>query len=416
MNLDKATASDARDPETRQIQRIACYGFLLNLGLAVMKGWLVVISGSLAITASAIDSATDAVASVFLLTGLRLSTRKTAAFPLGLYKIENLLSVILALLIFFAGYELARRAFSSSAIPPDISLTVLLLMAAATIVIAAFGRYAFLIGQKTGSPTLIAEGRHRQADAFASMVVLVSVILSYFKLEFGIYGITIDQIAAVLVLVFIAHTGWELLSGGMRVLLDASIDYDTLDSIRKIIEAEPLVKEVNNLVGRNAGRFRFLQVVITVKTDDLKKAHQLSERIETRIRQNVRHVEHVVIHYEPQRRDFRRLAVPLADTDGNLSAHFGEAPYFALVVLRTEENQIEQQDIRRNPHTKVTKAKGIQVAKWLVDHKVDVLAVKHEIKAGPGYVLSNAGVTIQQTSASDLRTAIETLAENTKSL
>lgn len=141
-----------------------------------------------------------------------------------------------------------------------------------------FGRYAMVADRRTESPTLMAEGRHREVDALSSLVVLASVIASYFKLKIDFYGVTIDQIAAVLVLLFIVHAGWEMLSNGMRVLLDASIDHQTLDEVRKIIEAEPMVTKVNGLVGRNAGRFRFLQATVAVKTDDLKEAQKVSEK------------------------------------------------------------------------------------------------------------------------------------------
>jgi divalent metal cation (Fe/Co/Zn/Cd) transporter len=63
------------DQETRLIRKVALYAFLLNLGLAIMKGLLALFSASLAVTARAIDSGTDAVASLVLYGELRLSIR-----------------------------------------------------------------------------------------------------------------------------------------------------------------------------------------------------------------------------------------------------------------------------------------------------------------------------------------------------
>jgi len=60
-------------------------------------------SGSLAITTGAVDSISDSIASLAVYGGVKLSVRKTRKFPLGLYKIENLISVISALFIFFCG-------------------------------------------------------------------------------------------------------------------------------------------------------------------------------------------------------------------------------------------------------------------------------------------------------------------------
>lgn len=192
---------------------------------------------------------------------MKLSNQKTAKFPLGLYKIENLLSVAMAFFKFFAGYEIARHGFSPAAMPPDISLITILLIATGTLAASIFGQYAMAPGRRTGSPTLIAEGRHRQPDVLSSVVVLVIISTSYFNLDIDLKGITVDLIATVIVLLFVAHTGWELLSYGMRVILDDSIDHETLAEVQKIIESEPMVAEGRSLVGRNAGRFRFIQAM-----------------------------------------------------------------------------------------------------------------------------------------------------------
>ena len=175
--------------ETKQIYRVAEYAFLLNLFLAIMKAVLAFFSGSLAITASAIDSGTDAFASLVIYGGVKLSTKKTRSFPMGLYKLENVASVLTALFIFIVGYEIIREIFAPAGRLPRISLSYIILLFAGTVATLLFGQYAISVGRKTESPTLIAEGRHRQVDVLSSIVVLVSVILSYFDLHFNILGI-----------------------------------------------------------------------------------------------------------------------------------------------------------------------------------------------------------------------------------
>jgi len=396
------------DEETRLIQKIGFYAFLLNLGLAVMKGFLAYFSSSLAVTAGAIDSGTDAVASLILYVGLRLSTRRTPSFPLGLYKIENVISVFVALSIFFAGYEIAREILTGGAASPRISIHVVALLFLSVVATYGFGRYALAVGRRTGSPTLIAEGRHRQVDVLSSLVVLVSVLPEYFGLDSAWQGITIDQVAAVVVLVFIARAGWQLLLDGMRVLLDASIDFETLDQVKKILERHPMVVKVSSLVGRNAGRFRFLQTSIILRTGDFEKAHQISQTLEQEIQGKVPHVQRVLIHYEPQPRTHARIAVPLADPEGSISDHFGESPYFAFVTVRLEDGAEENREVMDNPHRAVDVAKGIRVAEWLVKQNVDQVVMKEDLsRKGPGYVLANAGVRSSITTADRLEKALE---------
>ncbi|NIV37703.1 MAG: cobalt transporter, partial [Anaerolineae bacterium] len=84
----------------------------------------------------------------------------------------------------------------------------------------------------------------------------------------------------------------------MKVLLDASLDPQTLAQVKSIIESDPGVAEVKSVVGRNSGRYRFLQADVTVRTADLEKAHRLSQELEENIRREVQNVERVVIHYE----------------------------------------------------------------------------------------------------------------------
>ena len=394
--------------ETKQIHRVAGYAFFLNLILVIMKTFLAVFSGSLAITASAIDSGTDAVASLVIYGGVKLSARKTRSFPMGLYKLENVASVVIAIFIFIAGYEIVREIFSPVKGSPHISLPFIILLFAGTVATLLFGQYAISIGHRTGSPTLLAEGRHRQVDVLSSVVVLVSVTLSYFKIHIYIFGVTVDQIGAALILVFIAYAGWELLSDGMRVLLDASIDFSTLDTIRKIIKSEPMVSEIKSLIGRNAGRFLFIQATITLKTEHLERAQQVSENIEMKIRGQVTHVEKVIIHYGPEERSHDRIALPLEEEGkGQISMHFGEAPYFDIVHIRRKDQEIEKQEVMENPYRSEETAKGIRVAEWLLEKGVEHVGIKEDVsRKGPGYVLSNGGVKIHIISAERIDQAI----------
>ena len=393
--------------ETRRIQRVVFYGFLLNLALAIMKAFLAIFSGSLAIFASAIDSGADAVASLVIYAGVKLSTRKTQSFPLGLHKLENVASVVIALFIFIAGYEIIQKVLSPATRPLSISFSYILLFIAGTVATFIFGQYAMSIGRKTGSPTLIADGRQRQVDVLASIVVLVSIALSYFNLHLNIFGLTVDQLGAAFILIFIARSGWELLSDGMRVLLDASIDFSTLDQIREIIKSEPMVNEIKFLSGRNSGRFRFIQTNISLKTEDLHRAHQISKDLETKIRDQVPHVEKVLIHYEPDARTHERIGVPLDDATGRMSKHFGEAPYFGIVRIRRKDKEIENQKVVENPYCSVETAKGIRVAEWMVQQGIEHIGMKEDVsRKGPAYVLSNAGVKIHIISADQLNLAI----------
>jgi predicted Fe-Mo cluster-binding NifX family protein len=192
----------------------------------------------------------------------------------------------------------------------------------------------------------------------------------------------------------------------MRVLLDASVEAETLRQVRQLIERQPAVVKVKSVIGRNAGRYRFIETEVGLRVQALDKAHQVSHAIEAAIRHQVPHVERVLVHVEPAQQPVRCVAIPLADRAGTVSAHFGTAPYFALAEVHIATGKIVKQMIVVNPHATDPRGRGLKVAQWLLDQRVDLLITADDVREkGPGYALGDAGVTIL---ISDI-TALETV-------
>jgi predicted Fe-Mo cluster-binding NifX family protein len=270
----------------------------------------------------------------------------------------------------------------------------------ATAIPLTFSHFELRAGQAANSPALVADAKEYRAHVFTTGVVFAALLAQWFNLP-------LDRIAALVIVVAIAKTGWELLVEAMRVLLDASLDADTILQIRQTIAAEPTVVDVAWITGRNAGRFRFVEAEVALRVRELEKAEAATRRIEAQIRRAVPHVDRVLIHAQPVQHTHWRYAAPLADTGGTLSEHLGEAPYFALVKVRLADGEVEEQQILANPFLAEERAKGIQVAEWLVGRKADAVLLKQSLRGrGPVYVFGDAGIELQQTDAHTLAKAM----------
>jgi predicted Fe-Mo cluster-binding NifX family protein len=259
-----------------------------------------------------------------------------------------------------------------------------------------FSRYEIRVGQRYNSPSLIADGRQFTADVISASIVFFALLGQYF-------GFPLDRIAAGIVALFIVRAGWYLLSGSMRVLLDASVDSETLARIRAIIEDDPTVVSIRNVTGRNSGRYIFVEATVILRVSDLVKAHQVSQRMEDTIKKTECCVDRVLIHYEPATKTQFRYAVPLSTPKGEISQHFGESPYFALVDIDSRSNKVIRHEILENPHLALDKGKGIKVAEFLLGHKPDIIvSIEDLVGKGPGYAFANAGVETIQTEAQTL--------------
>ncbi len=383
------------------IERWGWYSIGVNVVLAIINLVIALVSGSLAVEAELVHNLVDFLTAVGVLIGLKLSTRKSKDFPYGLYKLENVITVVLAVMIFVTAYEIARDALFTPIRQATVEPWMLIGVIVATIIPLVFSHFELRVGQEANSPALIADAKEYRVHVFTTGIVFAALLAQWFRFP-------LDRVAALVIVVAVGKTGWDLLSDGMRVLLDASLGPDTLLRIREIIAAEPTVAELKWVTGRNAGRFRFVEAEITLRVRDLEKAEAATRHIKDEIRRAVPHVERVLIHAEPMERTHLRYAVPLADIGGTLSDHFGEAPYFALVTVRLADGAIEDQQIVVNPHLEVEKAKGIRVAEWLVTRKVDVVLLKESLRGkGPVYVFGDAGVEMQEIEATTLSEALE---------
>ncbi len=383
-----------------QAAQVAWASIAVNLFLSLLNLAIAAASGSLAVAAEMVHNLVDLVASVAVLVGVKISERESSHFPYGLYKVENVVAVGVAILIFFTGYEIALEALRGEGGSATVNGWMLAGVALSAIIPLVFSRYEMRMGRQINSPSLMADAQEYRAHVFSSGVVFLALVGQ-------MVGFPLDRYAALVIVVLIAKTGWELLVDGMRVLLDASLDIGTLEQVRAVIRADPAVTKLRSLAGRNAGRYRFLEAEVALRVDNLEKAHNVSRRIEEAIRAHVPHVERVRIHYEPQARSHLRYAVPLPDLAGTVSPHFGEAPYFALVTVRTAGGQVERQEVLSNPHTELEKAKGIRVGEWLMGLKADIVVLREDLHGkGPAYVFADAGVETRLTEATALAEVI----------
>ncbi len=250
------------------------------------------ISGSAALTADGVHSLSDLAASLSVYVGIIISNKKSDLFPHGLYKVENLVALVSAFAIFFAGYEIAKDVLFGESEPIK-NLTVAIVVIGLTVLITfLYSRWEKQKAIELNSPSLLADAEHIKTDFYTALVVLVGVFGQYFG-----YPI-IEKIAVVVVVYFIFHSGFEILKEAIKVLLDASLDIESVERIKAILENETNIKDVISITGRNAGSFKFVQLDLALNTDSLKEAHQLAHTIEDHIKEQMPFVEKVVVHYQ----------------------------------------------------------------------------------------------------------------------
>jgi cation diffusion facilitator family transporter len=161
-------------PERRkqpQASQVAWASIGVNVVLSLLNLAIAAASGSLAVAAEMVHNLVDLVASVAVLAGVKIAERESRAFPYGLYKVENVVAVGVAILIFFTGYEIAREALRADVGPATVNGWILAGVALSAFLPLAFSRYEMRMGREINSPSLLADAQEYRVHVFSSGVV-----------------------------------------------------------------------------------------------------------------------------------------------------------------------------------------------------------------------------------------------------
>lgn len=338
---------------------------LLNSVLASAKLAWGLVSGSTVVLADAIHSLSDVIGALLVYGAVRLAPRRSARFPLGLYKLEDMAAVAGGIGVLFAGYEILRSVFFDSGVAsPSMPVVTLWFMTAVVLVQAIFYRAEKRAAKELHSPGLNSDVVNWLGDLGASLVVMAGI-------AGHLLGIPRAQEVAVVVIAALIFQGaYEVIRDGLLSLLDASVAEDEMQQARDYLESLPLVDRVQSLRIRRAGSALFLNATLELEPQGFSQAHRMVDDIAEELRRRIPRLESVTLHYEPVHSDLhRRVTLFGADRTAPADA-FGKAVWLRLEDIDADGGTTSQQWFR-NPYLEETHGKAMKLAAWLVRNRVD---------------------------------------------
>ena len=168
-----------------KLERTAIISTLGNVFLSAIKLAAGMLFDSIALIADAMHSFTDIIGSLAVFFGIKFSTVKSKRFPYGLYKLENLISLFVALLIFYVAFEIASDALVSLQSAEQIASMVPSAVAFFSFIfVLVLAKYKEKIAMEENSPSMIAEAKHALGDAASSLAVVAGVTLSFLGMPY----------------------------------------------------------------------------------------------------------------------------------------------------------------------------------------------------------------------------------------
>lgn len=270
-------------------------GIVCNVILFLGKILVGVLSGSVSITADAVNNLSDASSSIISLFGFKLSAKPAdKEHPYGHGRYEYLSGLMVAVLIMVIGIELFRSSLNKILSPTLVlfhwaSIGVLLASIFIKLWMMVFYKK---IGKKIDSGTLAATAMDSRNDVITTLSVLIATLVSHFL------GIELDGYMGLLVAIFIVWSGFSMIKDTISPLLGHAPDAKTVNTIREKIMTYPGVLGTHDLLIHDYGPGRqFASVHVEMAAeDDVLESHDTIDQIEQDFLQTGLHM---LVHYDP---------------------------------------------------------------------------------------------------------------------
>lgn len=263
--------------------------------LSVTKLTTSYVAGSLALRADGLNNATDVVAAVAVLIGLRIARKPPDDdHHYGHFRAEYIASLVASFIMVTVGIQVVIDAVNNL-IQGNVSEPSQLAFWVA--IVSGFFMYGIYIfnkrlARKINSSALRAASLDNRADSFISFAAGLGVLGTIS----GFY--MLDAILSLAVGLLISYTAFTIFKDASHTLTDG-FDLKTITTVKKAVLTDPDVYRIVDIKGRRLGNQTILDLVIDVDPNiTVHEAHQITDRIEVMLEETLA-IEFATIHVEP---------------------------------------------------------------------------------------------------------------------
>jgi cation diffusion facilitator family transporter len=267
--------------------------------LLVIKFVVWIMSWSIAVLSSAIDSMLDLFVSMFNFFAVKNAEKEADdQYNYGRWKVEALASLLEWLIITGSGlyilYASVMKFINNEQVSYLwVSVAIMLVSVVVTWALVYFLEY---VAKKTNNIVIKSDALHYKTDLYSNIWILLWLAIIYYT-----WFYQIDAILWVIIAIYIIYSAWELIENWYKLLLDAAIDEKEVEQIKEIIKNQKLVTNFHELRTRQVWNVKYVEVHLVFNPDILLiDAHRVWDHIESKIAQiDKEHEWKIMVHLDP---------------------------------------------------------------------------------------------------------------------
>jgi ferrous-iron efflux pump FieF len=286
-----------RGSEAARLLTLATTASVATAGILVivkLAAWLV--TGSVSVLASLVDSLMDVLASTINLVAVRYSLKPAdPQHRFGHGKAESLAGLAQATFIAGSAVFLIIEAIDRLVHPEPLSQ---LTAGVAVMVFAMVATFALLTVQRfvirrTGSTAIEADALHYATDFLTNGAALLALVMA----GFGFSGV--DPVLGLLIAAYILYSAWRISRDALQGLMDRELPDEQRARIQELAAAHEGVHGLHDLRTRQSGRTQIIQLHLELDGGmSLSRAHEIADAVAGSIRDEFPDAD-ITIHQDP---------------------------------------------------------------------------------------------------------------------
>lgn len=280
--------------------RVSMVSIFVNVTLSLAKLLAGIVGRSSAMVSDAVHSASDVLASLIVIIGVRLAGKKADKdHPYGHERMECIAAILLAILLAAVGAgigvsgigKIAAGNYEALAVPGRLPLIAAIV---SIIVKEWMFWYTRAAAKKSNSSALMAEAWHHRSDALSSVGSFAGILFA--RLGYPV----MDAVAGVIISLCILKAAFDIFKDGLDKMVDHSCDAQTEESIRESVLEIPGVQGIDDLKTRLFGDKIYVDMEIAVDGSiSVIEAHEIAEKVHEKIEGAFPLCKHCMVHVNP---------------------------------------------------------------------------------------------------------------------
>lgn len=280
----------------KSTKKAGLFGIVGNIFLLIIKAFVGLITGSQAMIADSINSASDIFASLMTFIGNKIASEpKDETHNFGHGKAEYIFSLLISLVMILLSVKLLIDSISSLINNNYFTFSWGLIIVCIITICTKLTLYFYTKSVAKKYKNILLEANYK--DHRNDCLITIGTLIACLGALFNIYWL--DGMIGILISVWILYTGIKIFIESYNVLMDISLDAENNDIIIELIKTYDNIKGVESIYSTPSG-YKYI-VFITIQVDGnltTFESHKIADDLEKDLKK-LDKISHAIVHVNP---------------------------------------------------------------------------------------------------------------------